>query len=53
MLDSRDAQARHAAAVDRALPAGELLEAESVALARLDPGTQQLQVSLSMSFELQ
>ena len=34
LLDARDAQARHAAAVDRALPAGELLEAERVALAR-------------------
>ena len=35
MLDAGDAQARHARAVDRALPAGEFLEAEAVALARL------------------
>src|SRR5689334_18807475 len=34
LLDARDAQAGHSAAVDRALPAGEFLEAERVALAR-------------------
>src|SRR3954453_16647966 len=33
LLDARDAPSRHAAAVNRALPAGELLEAERVALA--------------------
>src|SRR5438874_13190643 len=40
LLDPRDAQARHAAAVDRALPAGEFLEAQIVALARLVDGEQ-------------
>src|SRR5258705_1557773 len=35
LLDSRDPEARHAAAIDRALPAGKLLKAEGVALARL------------------
>jgi hypothetical protein len=34
MLDARDSQARHSAALDRALPAGEFLKAERVALAR-------------------
>src|SRR5438477_12425980 len=34
LLDPRYAQPGHAAAVDRALPAGEFLEAERVALAR-------------------
>src|SRR5688500_9818795 len=38
MLDARDAQAGHAAAIDRALPAGTLLEAERVALAGLVDG---------------
>src|SRR2546423_1050838 len=33
LLDARHAQSRHAAAVDRALPTGELLEAERIALA--------------------
>ena len=33
MLDSGDSKARHSAAVDRALPAGEFLEAEGIALA--------------------
>src|SRR3546814_15482391 len=40
MLDARDAQARHPAAVDRPLPACEFLEAEPVALARLVYGEQ-------------
>src|SRR5438270_7278128 len=35
LLDARDPQARHAAAIDGALPAGEFLEAERVALAGL------------------
>src|SRR5947209_13292729 len=35
LLDARDAKAGHAAAVDRALPAGEFLEAQIVALAGL------------------
>src|SRR6476659_8970765 len=35
LLDAGDAQAGHAAAVDRALPAGEFLEAERITLARL------------------
>src|SRR4051812_9694645 len=33
LLDPSDPQARHSAAVDRALPAGEFLEAERIALA--------------------
>src|SRR4051812_25546574 len=33
LLDPSDPQARHSAAVDRALPAGEFLEAERVTLA--------------------
>ena len=33
MLDPGNAQSRHSATVDRALPAGELLEAERIALA--------------------
>src|ERR1700759_3245938 len=32
MLDARDAQSRHAGAIDGALPAGKFLEAETVAL---------------------
>src|SRR5690348_6287378 len=35
LLDARDPEARHSAAVDRALPAGEFLEAQGIALARL------------------
>src|SRR3954470_5034674 len=35
MLDARDAQARHAGTIDRALPAGEFLETEPVTLAGL------------------
>src|SRR3954471_22539699 len=35
MLDAGDAQARHAGTIDRALPAGEFLETEAVALAGL------------------
>src|SRR5688500_4560801 len=34
MLDPGDSQAGHAAAVNRALPAGEFLEAQRIALAR-------------------
>src|SRR5689334_5462821 len=33
MLDARDAQSRHSAAVDRALPARELFQAQRIALA--------------------
>ena len=33
MLDLRDAEARHSAAVHRALPAGELLDAQGISLA--------------------
>jgi len=35
MLDAGDSQPGHARTVDRALPAGEFLEAEAIALARL------------------
>src|SRR5687768_17024133 len=35
MLDPGDSQAGHSAAVDRTLPAGEFLEAQRIALARL------------------
>ena len=35
MLDAGHAQTRHAAAVDRALPARELLKAQRIAFARL------------------
>src|SRR5438270_12188013 len=40
LLDARDSEAGHAAAVDRALPAGEFLEAERVALAGFVNGEQ-------------
>src|SRR3546814_12931488 len=38
MLDQRDAQSGHAAAVDRPLPAGKFLEGQPIAFARLVDG---------------
>src|SRR5438067_11898166 len=38
VLDARDPETRHAGAVDGALPAGELLDGEAVAVARLVDG---------------
>ena len=40
MLDSRDPEAGHAAAVDRALPAGKFLEAQRITLAGFVHGEQ-------------